>query len=142
MHVGNRLTLHLHDPENECLLKICTQGAPCITLVPAPTLRWSQWQQGSQDLSHLPTTPSGQLISLLRIRKGGVASGMKHVETNSYEIQRLLHVKGKRNVVAKEVGINQSPGAGTPFPTPSLGGGQRVRKGEKLGGCGEEMAGV
>ncbi|KAI5152649.1 Villin-1 [Manis pentadactyla] len=37
------------------------------------------------------------------IRKGGVASGMKHVETNSYEIQRLLHVKGKRNVVAKEV---------------------------------------
>ncbi|KAK2509868.1 hypothetical protein MC885_005493 [Smutsia gigantea] len=37
------------------------------------------------------------------IRKGGVASGMKHVETNSHEIQRLLHVKGKRNVVAKEV---------------------------------------
>ncbi|KAG8520908.1 Villin-1 [Galemys pyrenaicus] len=37
------------------------------------------------------------------IRKGGVASGMKHVETNSYDIQRLLHVKGKRNVVAGEV---------------------------------------
>ncbi|XP_037379927.1 villin-1 [Talpa occidentalis] len=37
------------------------------------------------------------------IRKGGVASGMKHVETNSYDIQRLLHVKGKRNVIAGEV---------------------------------------
>ncbi|XP_036611078.1 villin-1 [Trichosurus vulpecula] len=39
----------------------------------------------------------------LVIRKGGVASGFKHVETNSYDIQRLLHVKGKRNVVAGEV---------------------------------------
>lgn len=39
----------------------------------------------------------------LVIRKGGVASGMKHVETNSSDVQRLLHVKGKRNVVAGEV---------------------------------------
>uniref|UniRef100_A0A8B9V011 Villin 1 n=1 Tax=Anas zonorhyncha TaxID=75864 RepID=A0A8B9V011_9AVES len=36
-------------------------------------------------------------------KKGGVASGMKHVETNSYNVQRLLHVKGKKNVVAAEV---------------------------------------
>ncbi|KAM9287441.1 villin-1 isoform 2-T2 [Morus bassanus] len=36
-------------------------------------------------------------------KKGGVASGMKHVETNIYNIQRLLHVKGKKNVVAGEV---------------------------------------
>lgn len=28
---------------------------------------------------------------------------MKQVETNSYDVQRLLHVKGKRNVVAGEV---------------------------------------
>uniref|UniRef100_A0A6I8NEL5 Villin-1 n=1 Tax=Ornithorhynchus anatinus TaxID=9258 RepID=A0A6I8NEL5_ORNAN len=39
----------------------------------------------------------------LVIRKGGVASGLKHTETNSYDIQRLLHVKGKRTVVAGEV---------------------------------------
>lgn len=32
-----------------------------------------------------------------------MASGMKHVETNTYNIQRLLHVKGKKNVVAGEV---------------------------------------
>ncbi|NXL14640.1 VILI protein, partial [Setophaga kirtlandii] len=36
-------------------------------------------------------------------KKGGMASGMKHVETNTYNIQRLLHVKGKKNVVAGEV---------------------------------------
>ncbi|XP_062047778.1 villin-1 [Lepus europaeus] len=39
----------------------------------------------------------------LVIQKGGVASGLKQVETNSYEVRRLLHVKGKRNVVAGEV---------------------------------------
>ncbi|XP_006186896.1 villin-1 [Camelus ferus] len=39
----------------------------------------------------------------IMIQKGGVASGLKQVETNSYDIQRLLHVKGKRNVVAGEV---------------------------------------
>ncbi|NXU82107.1 VILI protein, partial [Oreotrochilus melanogaster] len=36
-------------------------------------------------------------------KKGGVASGMRHVETNTYNVQRLLHVKGKKNVVAGEV---------------------------------------
>ncbi|XP_032073181.1 villin-1 [Thamnophis elegans] len=39
-------------------------------------------------------------------KKGGVASGMKHVETNTYNVQRLLHVKGKKNVVAGEVEMN------------------------------------
>lgn len=28
---------------------------------------------------------------------------MNHVETNTYNVQRLLHVKGKKNVVAREV---------------------------------------
>lgn len=36
-------------------------------------------------------------------KKGGVASGMKHVETNTYNVRRLLQVKGKKNVVAAEV---------------------------------------
>lgn len=36
-------------------------------------------------------------------KKGGVASGMRHTETNSYDIERLLHVKGKRRVTAMEV---------------------------------------
>ncbi|XP_020640277.3 advillin [Pogona vitticeps] len=36
-------------------------------------------------------------------KKGGVASGLNHVETNFYDVNRLLHVKGKRNVMATEV---------------------------------------
>ncbi|KAJ8358523.1 hypothetical protein SKAU_G00150480 [Synaphobranchus kaupii] len=36
-------------------------------------------------------------------KKGGVSSGMRHMETNSYDIKRLLHVKGKRRVTAMEV---------------------------------------
>lgn len=36
-------------------------------------------------------------------KKGGVASGMNHVETNVYNVKRLLHVKGRRNVRATEV---------------------------------------
>ncbi|KAL6086337.1 hypothetical protein STEG23_000135, partial [Scotinomys teguina] len=36
-------------------------------------------------------------------KQGGVASGMKHVETNTYDVKRLLHVKGKRNIRATEV---------------------------------------
>lgn len=44
---------------------------------------------------------------------------MKHVETNSSEVQRLLHVKGKRNVVAREVGIDQGPRAWPPVSSQS-----------------------
>ncbi|XP_034441046.1 advillin [Hippoglossus hippoglossus] len=36
-------------------------------------------------------------------KKGGVASGMRHTETNSYDVKRLLHVKGKKRVIAREV---------------------------------------
>ncbi|KAM7005649.1 advillin [Tautogolabrus adspersus] len=36
-------------------------------------------------------------------KKGGVASGMRHVETNTYDVKRLLHVKGKKRVTANEV---------------------------------------
>ncbi|XP_059827690.1 advillin [Hypanus sabinus] len=39
-------------------------------------------------------------------KKGGVASGFKHVETNVYNIRRLLHVKGKKKVTATEVDLS------------------------------------
>uniref|UniRef100_A0A3Q2YDS7 Advillin n=1 Tax=Hippocampus comes TaxID=109280 RepID=A0A3Q2YDS7_HIPCM len=38
-------------------------------------------------------------------KKGGVASGMRHTEINTYDVQRLLHVKGRKRVVAKEVAL-------------------------------------
>ncbi|XP_068940688.1 villin-like protein [Petaurus breviceps papuanus] len=39
-------------------------------------------------------------------KKGGLASGFKHVETNMYNIQRLLHIKGKKPVSATEVDLS------------------------------------
>ncbi|KAM3916275.1 villin-1 isoform 1-T3 [Leptodactylus fuscus] len=41
-------------------------------------------------------------------KNGGVASGMKQVETNTYNVKRLLHVKGKKNVLAGEVPFHWS----------------------------------
>lgn len=29
---------------------------------------------------------------------------MRHTETNAYDVRRLLHVKGKKRVIAAEVG--------------------------------------
>lgn len=40
---------------------------------------------------------------LCSYNEGGMASGMKHVETNTYDVKRLLHVKGKKRVTANEV---------------------------------------
>ncbi|XP_064166910.1 villin-1 isoform X1 [Anguilla rostrata] len=40
--------------------------------------------------------------------RGGVASAMNRVETNAYSVQRLLHVKGKKHVVAREVEMSWS----------------------------------
>lgn len=44
-----------------------------------------------------------QHLVFFSYKKGGVASGMRNVETNAYDVKRLLHVKGKKRVVAKEV---------------------------------------
>lgn len=43
------------------------------------------------------------ITALFSFKKGGVASGMRHTETNAYDVKRLLHVKGKKRVIAKEV---------------------------------------
>uniref|UniRef100_A0A671X6L8 Villin like n=1 Tax=Sparus aurata TaxID=8175 RepID=A0A671X6L8_SPAAU len=39
-------------------------------------------------------------------KKGGVASGFHHVDTNVYNILRLLHVKGRKHVTATEVEVS------------------------------------
>lgn len=53
----------------------------------------------------LNTSNSDPLHSLPHnsYKRGGVASGFKHVETNVYNIKRLLQVKGKKHVSATEV---------------------------------------
>lgn len=42
-----------------------------------------------------------------------MASGMKHVETNTADVKRLLHVKGKRHVRAMEVSPTHTLPPGT-----------------------------
>uniref|UniRef100_A0A8C4LFX8 Villin like n=1 Tax=Equus asinus asinus TaxID=83772 RepID=A0A8C4LFX8_EQUAS len=39
-------------------------------------------------------------------RKGGLACGLKHVETDMYNIQRLLHIQGRKHVSATEVELS------------------------------------
>ncbi|KAL1248693.1 hypothetical protein QQF64_022011 [Cirrhinus molitorella] len=41
-------------------------------------------------------------------KKGGAGSGFTHVESNMYNIQRLLHVKGTKHVTAREVEVSWS----------------------------------
>lgn len=58
---------------------------------------------------------------------------MKHVETNTYNVQRLLHVKGKKNVVAAEV----RQGMWSPHKAPSRMGSSADPGGRvaEQGGC-------
>ncbi|XP_020501090.2 villin-1 isoform X1 [Labrus bergylta] len=39
-------------------------------------------------------------------KKGGVASGFQHVDPNTYNVLRLLHVKGRKHVKASEVEVS------------------------------------
>lgn len=41
--------------------------------------------------------------SVLSYRKGGLASAVNHVETNLYNVRRLLHIRGKKHMSATEV---------------------------------------
>uniref|UniRef100_A0A672ZA09 Scinderin like b n=1 Tax=Sphaeramia orbicularis TaxID=375764 RepID=A0A672ZA09_9TELE len=45
----------------------------------------------------------GYFKSGIKYKKGGVASGFKHVVTNDANVKRLLHVKGRRIIRATEV---------------------------------------
>ncbi|XP_056611665.1 villin-1 [Triplophysa dalaica] len=59
--------------------------------------------QHRETQGHESATFQGYFKGGIIYKKGGVASGMKQVETNTYNIRRLLHVKGKKHVVAGEV---------------------------------------
>lgn len=57
----------------------------------------------SHSLLHVAVCFYTGLCSLLSYRKGGPGSDCKHVETNMYNIQRLLHIIGRKHVSAAEV---------------------------------------
>uniref|UniRef100_A0A1A7Z6P4 Macrophage-capping protein n=1 Tax=Iconisemion striatum TaxID=60296 RepID=A0A1A7Z6P4_9TELE len=50
----------------------------------------------------------GYFKSGIKYKKGGVASGFKHVVTNDMNVKRLLHVKGRRSIKATEVDLSWS----------------------------------
>ncbi|XP_072350121.1 advillin [Scyliorhinus torazame] len=53
--------------------------------------------------AHESETFKGYFKNGIIYKKGGMASGMRHVEINIYNVRRLLHVKGKKTVTATEV---------------------------------------
>ncbi|KAF7658098.1 hypothetical protein LDENG_00017400 [Lucifuga dentata] len=48
----------------------------------------------------------GYFHSGIKYKKGGVASGFQHVVTNEVNVERLLHVKGRRRIRATEVDVS------------------------------------
>ncbi|XP_028853544.1 advillin [Denticeps clupeoides] len=79
------------------------QGAAAVYTIQLDDFLGSSPVQHREVQGYESDTFRGYFKQALIYKKGGVASGMKHVETNSYEVQRLLHVKGRRRVVAREV---------------------------------------
>uniref|UniRef100_A0A672YR79 Gelsolin n=1 Tax=Sphaeramia orbicularis TaxID=375764 RepID=A0A672YR79_9TELE len=55
---------------------------------------------------HESQTFCGYFKKGLKYMKGGVASGFRHTVTNDVDVQRLLHVKGRRVVRATEVSVS------------------------------------
>ncbi|XP_008276815.1 scinderin like b [Stegastes partitus] len=53
--------------------------------------------------NHESNTFLGYFKTGVKYQKGGVASGFKHVVTNDANVQRVLHVKGRRFIRATEV---------------------------------------
>uniref|UniRef100_A0AAV2M4M7 Gelsolin-like domain-containing protein n=1 Tax=Knipowitschia caucasica TaxID=637954 RepID=A0AAV2M4M7_KNICA len=79
------------------------QGAAAIYTTQLDDFLGSSPVQCREVQGHESETFRGYFKKGIIYKQGGVASGMRHVETNSYEVKRLLHVKGKKQVCAKEV---------------------------------------
>ncbi|KAM3622019.1 uncharacterized protein V6R79_019250 [Siganus canaliculatus] len=79
------------------------QGASAVYTVQLDEFLGSTPVQHREVQDHESDTFKGYFKQGIIIKKGGVASGMRHTETNSYDVKRLLHVKGKKRVMAKEV---------------------------------------
>nr|XP_020500770.1 advillin-like [Labrus bergylta] len=82
------------------------QGAAAIYTIQLDEFLGSSPVQHREVQNHESDEFRGYFKQGIIYKKGGVASGMKHVETNMYDVKRLLHVKGKKRVTAKEVEIS------------------------------------
>ncbi|XP_041638672.1 advillin [Cheilinus undulatus] len=79
------------------------QGAAAVYTVQLDEFLGSSPVQHREVQNHESDTFRGYFKQGLIYKKGGVVTGMRHVETNTYDVKRLLHVKGKKRVTAKEV---------------------------------------
>ncbi|XP_060898711.1 advillin [Labrus mixtus] len=82
------------------------QGAAAIYAIQLDEFLGSSPVQHREVQNHESDEFRGYFKQGIIYKKGGVASGMRHVETNMYDVKRLLHVKGKKRVTAKEVEIS------------------------------------
>lgn len=100
--VGNSLSYNIHywigsqSTQDE-------QGSAAIYTVQLDEFLGSSPVQYREVQDHESDTFKGYFKQGIIYKKGGVASGMRHTETNTYDVKRLLHVKGKKRVIAKEV---------------------------------------
>uniref|UniRef100_A0A668TKM6 HP domain-containing protein n=1 Tax=Oreochromis aureus TaxID=47969 RepID=A0A668TKM6_OREAU len=100
--VGNSLSYNIHywigsqSTQDE-------QGSAAIYTVQLDEFLGSSPVQYREVQDHESDTFKGYFKQGIIYKKGGVASGMRHTETNTYDVKRLLHVKGNKRVIAKEV---------------------------------------
>ncbi|KAM9859541.1 advillin [Aulostomus maculatus] len=79
------------------------QGAAAVYTIQLDEFLGSTPVQHREVQDHESNAFRGYFKQGIIYKKGGVASGMRHIETNSYDVKRLLHVKGKKRAIAKEV---------------------------------------
>ncbi|XP_011473740.1 advillin [Oryzias latipes] len=82
------------------------QGAAAVYTVQLDEYLGSSPIQHREVQNHESDTFKGYFKNGIIYKKGGVATGMRHVETNTYDVKRLLHVKGKKRVIAQEVELS------------------------------------
>ncbi|XP_040889552.1 advillin isoform X2 [Toxotes jaculatrix] len=79
------------------------QGAAAVYTIQLDEFLGSTPVQHREVQNHESDAFRGYFKQGIIYKKGGVASGMRHTETNTYDVKRLLHVKGKKRVIAREV---------------------------------------
>ncbi|XP_029287630.1 advillin isoform X1 [Cottoperca gobio] len=79
------------------------QGAAAVYTIQLDEFLGSTPVQHREVQNHESDAFKGHFKQGVIYKKGGVATGMRHTETNTYNVKRLLHVKGKKRVIATEV---------------------------------------
>ncbi|XP_040014789.1 advillin isoform X2 [Xiphias gladius] len=79
------------------------QGAAAVYTIQLDEFLGSTPVQHREVQNHESDAFRGYFKQGIIYKKGGVSTGMRHTETNTYDVKRLLHIKGKKRVIATEV---------------------------------------